>query len=220
VLESPQVLYTICRVYIKEQIFCSDPGSIPKENAKNGRPKLLCHLLQLADTTRALQHATHVRQWLQRALPLKTAAPPRCSLTPAADHRRPSSTSCPKGPYLVRTRAGALHPLRSSSLRHRSFPWLACAPARAFTAVGASAPSSFPAIFLPLLLLVHGALVTAPLTMDAIRAPTWPSSLIPCHGRAPPLHLLLPTTAEPDAHPPMASRVLMAHSSSSPFLGG
>jgi hypothetical protein len=46
------------------------------------------------------------------------------------------------------------------------------------------------------------------------------SSLIPCHGRAPPLQLLLPTTAEPDAHPPMASRVLLAHSSSSPFSGG
>jgi hypothetical protein len=143
-----------------------------------------------------------------------------CSLTLAADHRRPSSTSFSQGPPLVRTRAGALPSLCPSSLRHRSFPWSARALARAFTAIGASASSSSPAIFLPLLLLVHGALVTAPLTMDAIRAPTWPSSLIHYHGRAPPLQLLLPTTTEPDAHPPMASRVLLAHSSSSPFSGG
>ena len=33
-LESPQSLYTICRLYIKEDILCSDQGSIPKEKCQ------------------------------------------------------------------------------------------------------------------------------------------------------------------------------------------
>jgi hypothetical protein len=41
VLKSPQVLYTICRVYIKEQIFCSDPGSIPKGKYQNWTSKVI-----------------------------------------------------------------------------------------------------------------------------------------------------------------------------------
>jgi hypothetical protein len=67
-----------------------------------------------------------------------------CSLTPAADHQRPSSTSCPQGHPLVRMRAGALPLVCPSSHRHRSFPWPARTPARAFTTVRASAPSSIP----------------------------------------------------------------------------
>jgi hypothetical protein len=37
-LESPQVLYTICRVYIKEQIFCSDLGPIPNRKGRKLPP--------------------------------------------------------------------------------------------------------------------------------------------------------------------------------------
>jgi hypothetical protein len=40
VLESPQVLYLICRVYIKEQILCSDPGSISKEKCQKWASKV------------------------------------------------------------------------------------------------------------------------------------------------------------------------------------
>jgi hypothetical protein len=38
VLESPQVLYTICRIYIKEQIFCSDPDPIPNKKGRKLPP--------------------------------------------------------------------------------------------------------------------------------------------------------------------------------------
>jgi hypothetical protein len=40
-LESPQVLYTICRVYIKEDILCSDQGSIPKGKCQNWASKVV-----------------------------------------------------------------------------------------------------------------------------------------------------------------------------------
>ena len=41
ILESPQVLYTIYRVYIKEQIFCSDPGPIPNRKCQNWASKVV-----------------------------------------------------------------------------------------------------------------------------------------------------------------------------------
>jgi hypothetical protein len=46
VLESSQVLYTICRVYIKEQIFCSDPGPNPNRKCQK-RSSNACLLLSL-----------------------------------------------------------------------------------------------------------------------------------------------------------------------------
>jgi hypothetical protein len=38
--ESPQVLYKICIVYIKEDILCSDQGSIPKGKCQKWAPKV------------------------------------------------------------------------------------------------------------------------------------------------------------------------------------
>jgi hypothetical protein len=38
--ESPQSLYTICRLYTKEDILCSDQGSIPKGKCQKWAPKV------------------------------------------------------------------------------------------------------------------------------------------------------------------------------------
>jgi hypothetical protein len=40
VSESPQVLYKICRVYIKEDMLCSDQGLIPKGKCQKWAPKV------------------------------------------------------------------------------------------------------------------------------------------------------------------------------------
>jgi hypothetical protein len=61
---------------------CSNQGPIPITNSQKRPAKSLCHVLQLADVTRALQHAARAHQWLQRVHRLKMVAPALLSSSP------------------------------------------------------------------------------------------------------------------------------------------
>jgi hypothetical protein len=103
VLKSPQVLYTICRVYIKEQIFCSDPGSTPKGKYQNWTSKVVLPSPQADWYVQSSASAAPVRQWLKppllylyRAEPLTRLSShslPCSSLQPSALFPWPSSSS-------------------------------------------------------------------------------------------------------------------------------
>jgi hypothetical protein len=77
---------------------CNNQGLIPITNSQKRPAKSLCHLLQLADATRALQHATRAHQWLQRAPPLKMAAPalmPPAPTNGCSEHPFKNGSTCP-----------------------------------------------------------------------------------------------------------------------------
>ena len=128
--ESTQSLYTICRVYIKEQIFCSDPGPIPNRKGRKLPPNagtvtpatcwcsLPCPELQL-------------NKW-QPTLSSFSPTPPPCPATPRPPALAPSSASHEQGAFLLPGKTTFVHPqpwpTSVASLPVLLLPWLPSSP--------------------------------------------------------------------------------------------
>jgi hypothetical protein len=110
--ESSQVLYKICRVYIKEDIFYSDQGPILSTNSKKRAAKVAMPPVAAGWCDQSSVAATHAHQWTKHASSIYTPCP--SLLLPW-----PSTSPSPRRPLPLQRRElspMAVAPLPSSFL--------------------------------------------------------------------------------------------------------
>jgi hypothetical protein len=130
VLESPQVMYTICRLYIKKDILCSNQGPIPKGKCQKHPSKVALP----SPASRLTDQSSAGRPSRPMAAGDTSLNGSPTALLPSSPRRPPSPSRQQQAPPMaVISQLGSLVPWMASGLSSLpmafSWPWLLhCTP--------------------------------------------------------------------------------------------